>query len=317
MTRHPATRLHRAAVETLETRRLLAMITPDTTFGDDGVSTFDIGPEAYDSVEELIVLGDNIYAIGGSAERDDLGPGPLPQQFAPPFVTAGTVARLTSDGSVVSIAPLSSFPALAGFTELEQAPGGDTLYVGKLDAFSAQPAFVVTRLDSNLAVDPTFTQIRVPLNLDPTDFPSGFDYGVDFDVDSAGNVAVVQFTTGPSNGFADVQRFDASGLAMGSFVVPAASADGFTTNGFREVGILDDGGVLLSYARLPEGETTTANGVIPAVLNAAPNGAVRDTIVSSATRDGQNERYDGFYSHPDGRFIAVHRESDSDLNLLS
>ncbi|MEM7809724.1 MAG: hypothetical protein AAF561_16560, partial [Planctomycetota bacterium] len=47
------------------------------------------------------------------------------------------------------------------------------------------------------------------------------------------------------------------------------------------------------------------------------NGAVRDTIVSSATRDGQNERYDGFYSHPDGRFIAVHRESDSDLNLLS
>ncbi|MEM1013537.1 MAG: hypothetical protein AAGI46_15110, partial [Planctomycetota bacterium] len=315
MTRHPATSLHRAAVETLETRRLLAMITPDTTFGDDGVSTFDIGPEAYDSVEELIVLGDNIYAIGGSAERDDLQMGPLPQAFVPPQVTAGTVARLTSDGSVVSIAPLSSFPALAGFTELEQAPGGDTLYVGTLDAFSAEPAFVVTRLDSNLAVDPTFTQIRVPVNLDPTDFPSGFDYGVDFDVDSAGNVAVVQFTTGPDGGFAEVARFNASGSGVGGGIVNATEATDISTNGFRGVGILDSGGLLLSYAR---GVTidSVSRGVLPAVLELDASLATVAVDTMQPSDVGEN-RYGGFHSHPDGRYLAQNVEFDGDVNLLT
>ncbi len=275
-------------------------------------------------MSELIVLGDDIYAIGGSTARDDLQGGPLPQEFTPPTVPADTVAKLLPNGQLDlgfgggdGLAPLSSFPQLAGYTDLEQAPGGDLLYVGRLNAFSADPAFVVTRLDSDLAVDPTFTPISVPLNLDFGSIASGFDYGIDFDVDSAGNVVVAQFTTGSNGGFAEIQKYNQSGLATGSGVVQSADLDDVASNGLREIGVLDSGGLLLGYARSFMTSPTQSGGSAPAV---AEVNASYDVTTITTTPDpsiGTNNRYGGLFSHPDGRYIATLIDFEGSTDLLT
>jgi hypothetical protein len=333
--------LFTAALETLEQRRLLAAdLQLDADFNDDGVATLDYAIGDYETVNDLLFLGDSVYAFGGGVSSDlsppqfvnGLGVPNGTFLYQPPNVPTSFVIKTDLDGNVDTTfgmdgrGRIGNLPGLQGYVEFEQAPGADTVYVSRLDGFGEEASFSISRLTADLQVDPSFQTITIPLQLDTANIATNFDYGFDFDVDSFGNVTAGVFGIFDGVEFARTFQYDDTGsLQETGFVSRSAVTNQFQSSqrfvsefGFRGVGALDDGNTLISFAvkQLEPVSGLVRDGTGGGVVTVGPSGSILATSSAGADVDGSS-RYRSFHSSPDGRWALEIAADEGEVEVLS